>query len=307
MRIITDINDYIPVPCAATIGSFDGVHLGHRAMLDELRVRAAEKALPLMVVTFAHHPRLLFNAGGEPFLLSGNETRQELLAAAGVDILVMLDFDASMASMSAGQFMQDILVARLGVKLLAVGYDHHFGKPCKGEGLSNYIEYGNRSGVDVFGTSPFSIDGEMVSSSAVRRALAAGDVVKAGTLLGYTYRVVGCVVHCAGIGRTIGFPTANLQPLDNMQMFPANGVYEVAVTVGAIAYKGVMNVGVKPTVSNGNEPTAEVHIIGFSGDIYGTVICVEFLRYLRGERRFGNLDELRQQITADVERVKTGK
>ena len=306
MQLITDISDFDKKPCAATIGSFDGVHTGHIAMLGELRAAAAEKGLPLVVVTFANHPRLLFNSESTPFLLTPGCVREELLASAGVDCCVMLDFDRAMASMSAECFMREVLVERLGVQLLAVGYDHHFGKPAAGEGLEQYISYGRKYGVEVFGTKPFAVGDTIVSSSAVRRALSAGDVEAAKAFLGRSYALHGTVVHGAGIGRQLGFPTANISLPDAMQQLPADGVYEVDVTLDGENHKGVMNIGRKPTVASGKERTLEVHIIGFEGNIYGRPVTVEFVRRLRGEQSFVNIDALRFQIEVDVARVKRG-
>lgn len=306
MQLITDISDFDKKPCAATIGSFDGVHTGHIAMLSELRVAAAERGLPLVVVTFANHPRLLFNSESTPFLLTPGSVREELLASAGVDCCVMLDFDRAMASMSAEHFMREVLVERLGVQLLAVGYDHHFGKPAAGEGLEQYISYGRKYGVEVFGTKPFAVGDTIVSSSAVRRALSAGDVEAAKAFLGRSYALHGTVVHGAGIGRQLGFPTANISLPDAMQQLPADGVYEVDVTLDGDNYKGVMNIGRKPTVASGKERTLEVHIIGFEGDIYGKPVTVEFVRRLRDEQIFDNVNALRFQIEVDVARVKRG-
>lgn len=305
MQIITDITKYDKRPCAATIGSFDGLHRGHLAMLGELRCAAAGKGLPLMVVTFATHPRRLFNKECAPFLLTPSCEKLRLLEAAGVDICVLLDFDSSMASLSAERFMAEVLVAQLGVQLLAVGYDHHFGKPALGEGLEQYIAFGKELGVEVFGTQPFIVDGTAVSSSAVRRALAAGDVAQAALLLGRYYALTGMVVHGAGIGRRLGFPTANIAPVDEEQMLPLDGVYETAVLVDGVPFKGVMNIGVKPTVC-GKERTLEVHIIGFEGDIYDKEIIVQFVRRLRGEQSFENVEALRLQIEQDVARVVKG-
>lgn len=306
MKTVTSLYDYTPVPCAATIGSFDGVHRGHCAMLAELRSKAAAAGLPVMAITFAKHPRMLFNAGCEPFLLCSREEKEAMLASQGVDILVLLDFNEAMASMSALDFMKSVLLSSLGVKMLAVGYDHRFGKPCATEGVEDYILYGKQLGIDVFSTSPFTIDGGKVSSSAVRRLLAAGDVAAATKLLGRNYRFSGRVVHCAGIGRTIGFPTANIELGENMQLLPSNGVYEVVIEVSTVKYKGVMNIGVKPTVSNTGVRTVEVYIIDFSGDIYGHTVSVEVVRRLRDERTFSNLNALRLQIETDVVRVKKG-
>lgn len=306
MQLITDISEYEKRPCAATIGSFDGVHVGHIAMLGELRAAASERGLPLVVVTFATHPRLLFNSNSEPFLLTPGSARLELLAATGVDSCVLLDFDSAMASMSAERFMQEVLVGSLGVQLLAVGYDHHFGKPAPGEGLGQYIAYGQKYGVEVFGTKPFAVGDAIVSSSAVRRALSSGDVAAAKAFLGRFYSLSGTVVHGAGIGRQLGFPTANISLPDAMQLLPADGVYEVAVELDGGTFQGVMNIGIKPTVASGKERTLEVHIIGFEGDIYGKSVTVRFVRRLRGEQSFDNINALRFQIEVDVARVKRG-
>ena len=305
MQIITDITKYDKIPCAATIGSFDGVHRGHLAMLAELRAAAAAKGLPLMVVTFATHPRRLFDKESAPFQLTPSCEKVKLLEAAGVDICVLLDFDHAMAAMTAARFMEEILVERLGVQLLAVGYDHHFGKPAASEGLEQYIAFGKEQGIEVFGTQPFVVDGMAVSSSAVRRALSAGDVAQAALLLGRNYSLAGTVVHGAGIGRVLGFPTANISPADDEQMLPLDGVYETDVMIDGNAFKGVMNIGVKPTV-NGKQRTNEVYIIDFEGDLYGKEIAVQFVRRLRGEQVFDNVNALRFQIEVDVARVKRG-
>lgn len=305
MQIVTDISQYNKKACAATIGSFDGVHKGHVAMLGELRAVAETKGLPLMAVTFACHPRMLFCDTSAPFLLTPLSAKLQLLEAAGVDICVLLDFDHEMASLSASRFMKDVLVERLGVQLLAVGYDHHFGKPVPGEGLEQYIAIGKEMGVEVFGTHPFFVDDVAVSSTTVRRALDAGDVALAAAFMGRPYALSGAVIHGAGIGRKLGFPTANISLADKMQMLPLDGVYEVDVLIGGETRKGVMNIGVKPTVC-GKERTLEVYIIEFEGDIYDKDITVTFVRRLRGEQSFDNINALRFQIEVDVARVKRG-
>lgn len=306
MEHITDIYKYNPQPCVATIGSFDGVHLGHRSMLEELRSYASGAGLPLMAVTFARHPRLLFDGNCEPFLLTSNSQKVALLESAGADIVAELDFDTLMAGMCAERFMKEILKERLGVKLLAIGYDHHFGKPCDGEGFECYAEYGKKLGIEVVKLSPFAVDGIAVSSSVVRRALAAGDLPLAYKALGHSYVLEGTVVHGAGIGRRIGFPTANLLPAEEMMLLPADGVYEVLFRIGSACHKGVMNIGVKPTVDNNSLRTIEVHLLDFSGDIYGKSVSVEFVRRLRGEQHFENIEALCSQIEKDVSRVRNG-
>ena len=306
MEIITDIRDCGKRPCAVTIGSFDGVHLGHKAMLAELREAADAKGLPLTVITFARHPRLLFDGAAEPFLLTTNSEKALLLERLGVDRLVLLDFDTCMAAMSAERFMREVLAEVVGAKVLGVGYDHRFGKPCEGEGVVQYVGYGKECGIEVMRFSPFELDGKKVSSTAVRRALSAGDILAARELLGHGYMFAGTVVRGAGIGRGIGFPTANVRLDDEMKLLPSNGVYEVDVEFDSAHCKGVMNIGVNPTVSDRMLRSIEVHIIDFSGDIYGKRIVVEPVRRLRGEVNFGTLDALKLQIGVDVARVKRG-
>lgn len=304
MKIITDINEFRATPCAATIGSFDGVHLGHRAMLGELQARAAERGLPTVVITFARHPRLLFDAHRSSFLLSDNREKVALLESSGADCCVMLNFDAEMASMSAEQFMKDILCEKLGVKLLCVGYDHHFGKPRTDEGFEQYAEYGRALGMELFMASPFFMDDIAVSSSKVRRALSAGDISLAKMLLGYDYSFSGSVTHGAGIGRSLGFPTANILLHDDMKLLPADGVYAVRVFFDGKEHKGIMNIGVKPTIGENLARTVEVHVLDFSGDLYGKNVVVSLLCRVRGEMTFESVDALRCQISHDVQFVR---
>ncbi len=306
MEIITNIDNINIVPTAATIGSYDGVHKGHIAMIKELQRVASEKGLPITVITFMYHPRILFGAESEPFLLTTNSEKIALLEQLGVERCVLLDFDSYMASMTAERFMSEVLKERLGVELLAVGYDHHFGCPQEGEGIDEYIEYGKNLGIEVFQTSQYAPNGSNVSSSAVRRALAVGNIDIAYTLLGRQYTLEGVVCHGAAFGREIGFPTANITLSDDMKLLPRDGVYEVAVTVAGNRYKGVMNIGVKPTLQGVNIRTVEVHILDFSENIYGHKISVSFLRRLRDEINFSSVNDLRLQIGVDVARVKRG-
>lgn len=307
MKIITDINTPPATPCVATIGSFDGVHKGHVALLDELRIKADEKGLPVAVITFANHPRMLFKRDCEPFLLSSNSEKRVLLKKTGVDYLIQLDFNIAMAAMNAKEFMQRILADRLGVKVLAIGYDHHFGCPKQGEGIDDYIRYGKELGIEVFQASQFIIEGEKVSSSAVRRALSAGDVELAQKISGHRYCIKGTVVTGAAIGRRLGFPTANIELEESMKLLPKDGVYEVEITVKGTQHKGVMNIGVKPTIAKNLKRTIEVYIIDFSEDIYGENAEVKIVRRLRGELSFDNINALKTQIETDVKRVITGK
>ncbi len=304
MTIITDINHYSATPCVATIGSFDGVHLGHKALLNELREKAKEDGLPMAVITFAKHPRLLFKKECAPFLLSSNSEKAVLLEEAGVDYLIQLDFDYTMASMSAKEFMQKIIAEKLAVKTLAIGYDHHFGNPQNNEGIDDYISYGKELGIKVFQAAQFRMEDEKVCSSAARKALTEGDIAHANKILGHDYIINGTVVNGAGIGRQIGFPTANIEPDEPMKLLPQDGVYEVEITLNAGQYEGVMNVGVKPTIAKGLKRTIEVYILDFNGDIYGEKAEIKVIRRLRGEINFDNINALKFQIEVDVARVR---
>jgi riboflavin kinase/FMN adenylyltransferase len=304
MEIIHDIYNIDAVPTVATIGSFDGIHRGHVAMIEETKLRAAKLGLPVTLVTFSGHPRLLFDSAQSPFLLSSQQVRMERLAATGVERCVVLDFNRELATMTAREFMSEILAKRLNVKLLVLGYDHRFGRPEPEVNADTYISYGKELGIDVVRAARYNEEGMKVSSSQVRRALAVGDVETSALLLGYRYTLRGHVVHGAALGRKLGFPTANIEPDEPMQLLPLNGVYEVTATLEGKQYKGVLNVGTKPTVTGEGHRTVELYIIDFEDNIYGCNIEVSFVRRLREERRFASLDELKAQIAKDVASVK---
>lgn len=304
MEIIHDIYNIDAVPTVATIGSFDGIHRGHVAMIEETKQRAAKLGLPVTLVTFSGHPRLLFDSTQSPFLLSSQQVRMERLAATGVERCVVLDFNRELAAMTAREFMSEILAKRLNVKLLVLGYDHRFGRPEPEVNADTYISYGKELGIEVVRAARYNEEGMKVSSSQVRRALAVGDVETSAQLLGYRYTLQGHVIHGAALGRKLGFPTANIEPDEPMQLLPLNGVYEVTATLEGKQYKGVLNVGTKPTVTGDGHRTVELFIIDFEDNIYGCNIEVSFVRRLREERRFASLDELKAQIAKDVASVK---
>ena len=306
MEILTSPDNLKGGPVAVTIGSFDGVHRGHRAMIAEARALADERGLPLTVVTFARHPRLLFSGSTAPFLLTDTDEKLSLLADEGVERCLLLPFDQQMASLSARDFMKLVLKEKMNVAMLAVGYDHRFGSPASGEGFGQYMQYGKELSMEVVQMHRYAPDGDAVSSSKIRGALTAGDMQRVEQLLGRTYSFTGSVVQGAALGRRLGFPTANISLAEPLKMLPLDGVYECRIDVRAQLYKGVMNIGCKPTLDN-KERTIEVFIIDFEGNIYGEKVRVEVLRRLRGERRFAGLDELRAQIELDVRAVTGNK
>ena len=284
----------------ATIGFFDGVHLGHNYLLEQLKTVAQQRGMQSVVVTFANHPRLFFDPNCALKQLTLSDEKVNLLKQKGVDEVVMLQFDDKLSKLTSREFMQ-LLVENYGVKVLLMGYDHRFGSD-RGTSFDEYIAYGKQLGLEIKRCDGFSESEVMVSSSKVRRALELWDIPLANKFLGYKYFVKGRVVEGQKIGRQIGFPTANLQ-VDSLKLIPSDGVYVVEVSVRGKEYRGVLNIGTRPTVS-GDKRTIEVHIIGYEGvELYGEELELRFLRFLRHEQRFSSLEDLREQIRKDFNRA----
>ena len=285
----------------ATIGFFDGVHLGHNYLLEQLKSEASVRSMQSMVVTFANHPRLFFdpNCGLKQLTLS--DEKVDLLTQKGVDEVVMFQFDEYLSKLTSREFMQ-LLVEQYGVKVLLMGYDHRFGSD-RATSFDEYIEYGKQLGLEVKRCDGFSESEVMVSSSKVRRALELWDIPLANKLLGYKYFLEGMVVAGQKIGRQIGFPTANLD-VDTLKLIPSDGVYVVEVVVKEDVFRGILNIGSRPTV-DGDRRTIEVHIMEYEGgELYGEELKLRFLSFLRHEQRFSSLDDLREQIRKDFNRAK---
>ena len=289
---------------AATIGFFDGVHRGHRYVIDRLKALARERGLGSMVVTFERHPRQVLHPDWQPQLLSSLQEKQALLAQTGIDVLVVLRFDEAMAALSARDFMQQVLGLRLNVGLLLMGYDNRFGHN-RIETLADYARYGRELGIEVVSGQPCEQGQWRFSSSLVRRLLQEGDVAAANECLGRAYSLSGTVVHGHEIGRTLGFPTANLRPDDACRLLPASGVYAVRVWLpdATEPCQGMMNIGRRPTF-DGDETTLEVHIFGFQGNLYGCLVSVDFVARLRSEQHFDSASELALQMERDARLAK---
>ena len=305
MKIENSASGKQPVHCVATIGSFDGVHRGHRCLLEQVRGIADERGLKAMAVTFALSPKSVLG-GGDMARLNSMEERVALLTQAGMDEVALLDFTHEMAAMTAHDFMQQVLKEQLGVAVLVIGYDHRFGRG-RTDGFDDYVRYGCELGIEVVRGEACMDDGEAVSSTRIRQCITEGRVTEAAHLLGYNYRLCGTVVGGYRVGRKIGFPTANIGNTDN-KLLPADGVYAVRVNgvpgESRFSKLGMLNIGHRPTVNNGEERSIEVHILDFEGDLYGQSLCVEFVERLRDEQTFGNLEALMEQLEADKERVR---
>jgi len=278
--------------CVATIGNFDGVHLGHQAVLRQLAERGAEFSLPAVVITFEPQPREYFGRGEMPPRLTRFREKVQVLRRFSVERVVCLRFNRALANMPAAEFIQRLLVEGLAVRYVVVGDDFRFGKGRQGN-FAMLREAGIREGFHVAAMHTFDVDGMRVSSTRVRDALAAAE-----KLLGRPYRMCGRVVRGDARGRTIGFPTANIHL--HRKSSPVSGVYAVEVFgLQKEPLSGVANVGIRPTVG-GTESRLEVHLLDFDEDIYGRSVCVDFLHKLRPEHRFESLEELVAQIRKDA-------
>jgi riboflavin kinase / FMN adenylyltransferase len=300
MRLIRDLSTLSLTGCVATIGNFDGVHLGHQAMLQRLCEVAQAKNLPLVMITFEPLPQEFF-AGEQNALLRLNRLREKLLLldAAQVDIVVCVRFNHAFAHLAADQFIQQLLIDQLQVRHLLVGHDFQFGHERTGN-IELLKQYSQHFTVETL--SPVSHRQRRISSTLIRLALARGDLKLANTLLGYHYFISGRVAHGDQRGRAIGVPTANIRLHD--WMCPLRGVFAVRVThFAAKPLLGVANVGVRPTV-DGQRQLLEVHLFDFQQTIYGQCLRVEFLHKLREERRFADISELTRQIQLDVQQAK---
>ena len=253
--------------------------------------------MPSLLITFDRHPRAVFAPDSVPPLLTTAEEKTRLLRETGVDNIYVLPFDREMAALTAKEFMQQVLKERLGVSVLVIGYDHRFGKPLGEEGFHEYQEYGREVGIEVVLAK--ELQGEHVSSSAVRRALEAGDVATAQRLLGRPFTWTGRVVHGHAVGRKLGFPTANLEAVEPEKMLPARGAYAIGVNSEEWEGAGMLNIGRRPTMDNGEDTTIEAHLFDFEGDLYGQELTLSFNARLRDERRFESEAELVDQLMRD--------
>lgn len=288
---------------AATVGFFDGVHMGHRFLLAELKKEAAKRGLKSLVITFKVHPRKVLHAAYLPQLLTSAVEKREQLESTGVDEVVELDFTVEMAQLTAAEFIKQILAEQLGVKLLLVGHDHRFGRN-REEGFPEYAAYGKQNGMEVIQATRYSTEQfSHISSSEVRNALITGDIERANTLLTYPYAFTGYVVTGFQVGKKIGFPTANLSPVEPDKLIPGIGVYAVKIEWKGLTYTGMMNIGRRPTLDNGDAVSLEVHIINFDADIYHQQLKVTFIRKIRDEKKFNSVEELIEQLKMDKEAV----
>ena len=285
----------------ATTGFFDGVHTGHRLVIERLVSLARERGDESLVITFWPHPRAVLQDGARELrLLTTLEEKKALLTSLGVDRVEVLDFTRSFAALTAGQFLRDVLQARFGVTTLLMGYDNRLGSDRLQ--ADRLLSLAKTLGIELLELEPLAFRsgeaGGAISSTKIRKSLEEGKVTEASEMLGYGYSLTGVVVAGNRLGRTIGFPTANMRLYEPLKLVPGRGVYVVEVQVLGKTWRGMTNVGLRPTVG-GTFTTIETHILDFDEDIYGLPITITFLRRLRDEIHFPSLEALREQLDRD--------
>lgn len=300
MRTLRKIDELrtVPGPIVLCIGVFDGVHLGHQAVIREALSDAAELGGQTVVLTFDPHPARVLRPDKAPHLLTSTAHKTTLLAELGIEVLLVVKFDADFAAQNPRDFVEALAEAADPLRQISVGEKWTFGRQRSGN-VDLLRELGDRLGFEVKGMHPVDIDGETVSSTRIRRAVRAGDFETARRFLGRDYTILGRVERGRQLGRTIGFPTANLRA--HNEQFPPDGVYAVRCQVGGADHRGVANIGFRPTVlAAGGERTLEVHLFDFEGDLYGQDLEVTFVQFIRGEERFDGLEALQRQINTDA-------
>lgn len=290
--------------CCLALGNFDGVHRGHQRLIRLTVEKAREKNLASVVLTFEPHPEVVLGPATSPGLLTTKEQKIELISALGVDYLYFLPFTLAVASLSPEAFVTEILWPYFRPSMVAVGFNYSFG--CKGEGKPALLaDLGAKMGFEVIVLPPVKVGDQVVSSTAIREALAAGDISRVKDFLGYWPTLSGCVVKGEQRGRTLGFPTANVAVPPEIKL-PAYGVYACRVLLpdNKAWHSGIANIGLRPTFGTHSAPTVEVYLMDFRGDLYGQKVRVELRYFLRPEKIFNNTAELVEQIIQDIKRAR---
>jgi riboflavin kinase / FMN adenylyltransferase len=289
-----------------TIGTFDGVHPGHLAIVRRLRELAAEHNGESVLLTFYPHPRMVLHPEDHGLsLLSTPEEKADLLRKAGVEHLMVYPFSVDFSKLSAFDYVRDLLVNGLHARTVVVGYDHRFGKNREGD-FSTLVELSETFGFEVEEIPAQLIDSIEVSSTKIRNLLRTGEVQQANAYLGYTYSFSGEVIHGDGLGRKLGFPTANLRLNYPYKLLPGRGVYKVSTEVMGQQFPAVLNIGLRPTVASSSEERVEVHIPQFNADLYNQTLSVSVVSKLRDEKKFGSIDDLKQHIQQDIDSLSKG-
>ena len=298
MKLFHSINDFQSTKkTILTLGTFDGVHIGHKKILERITQNTENGKYESLVLTFFPHPRMVLQEKSEIKLLNTITEKSKLLEATGIENLVIHPFNESFSRLTAEEFVHSILVDQFHIQKIIIGHDHRFGRN-RTANIDDLIAFGHEYGFEVEQISAQEIQDVSVSSTKIRKALNEGNMSLANDYLGYNYFLTGEVVQGKQLGRTIGFPTANIEINDEYKLIPKAGVYVVKALIDQKEVSGMMNIGFNPTV-NGQKQTIEVNLFDFDADIYGKKIQVSLLQYLRDEQKFGSVDLLKEQLHLD--------
>jgi riboflavin kinase/FMN adenylyltransferase len=298
LKLFHSINDFQSTKkTILTLGTFDGVHIGHKKILERITQNTENGKYESLVLTFFPHPRMVLQEKSEIKLLNTISEKTRLLEETGIENLIIHPFDENFSRLTAEEFVHSILVDKFKIQKIIIGHDHRFGRN-RTANIDDLIAFGAEYGFEVEQISAKEIQDVSVSSTKIRKALNEGNMTLANEYLGYNYFLSGEVVKGKQLGRTIGFPTANIQIDEDYKLIPKNGVYAVKAIIEQKEVFGMMNIGFNPTV-NGEKQTIEVHLFDFDADIYGQKIAVSLLHYLREEQKFGSLDLLIEQLNQD--------
>lgn len=284
----------------ATIGTFDGVHKGHKYLINKIKKTAYNEGLKSCIITFNQPPILVVRPDKAPPSISTLDEKIRKINEIGVDKIEVLQFDLDMAKLTAKEFIEEILSKQLHVKHLIIGYDHRFGHN-RSEGFEEYKAYGEAIGMKVDVFTEFVLGNDEVSSTTIRKYLEDGKLSLANEMLGYHYNITGEVVNGFRNGRLLGYPTANIKPNDPHKLIPKEGVYAVRVYIAGDVFKGMLYIGRRPTFNNGPDISIEVNIFDLNKDLYGQEISLEFIAYTRGDIKFKNIEELQNELENDAE------
>ncbi|TRZ66506.1 bifunctional riboflavin kinase/FAD synthetase, partial [bacterium] len=303
MIVLKDFDiSYYDKKSVVSIGTFDGVHVGHRKIINDLNTLKSSLNLRSVIVTFDPHPQVVLKSKHKDIkLLSTTSEKLNIFEKLGIDTVYVTSFTREFSQTTAEDFYRNYIIEKVGLTDLVLGYDHMFGRNREGD-YSTLKVLSQKHDFRVHRIEEFRINGEQVNSTTIRNLLYSGDVEKAAFLLGENYSFEGKVVYGDRRGQTIGFPTANIEPFDEFKLIPKNGVYLVSVSISDKSYFGMMNIGVRPTIDKNGKIIIEVNIFNFDNNIYGKTVKIGFILFLREERKFGSLDELVMQLKKDREK-----
>jgi riboflavin kinase/FMN adenylyltransferase len=298
LKIFHSINDFSsPKKTILTLGTFDGVHIGHMKILEKVINSTENSKYESLVLTFFPHPRMVLQENSEIKLLSTITEKIDLLEKMGIHNLVIHPFDETFSRLTAEEFVKTVLVEKFNIHKIIIGYDHRFGRN-RTANIDDLVNFGIKYGFEVEQISVQEIDAISVSSTKIRKALSQGDMALANNYLGYEYFLTGTVVKGKQLGRTIGFPTANIQIEEDYKLIPKKGAYIVKSTINNSVVHGIMNIGLNPTVK-GENLSLEIHFLDFKENLYDKKISITLLKYLRPEQKFESLEELKAQLERD--------